>query len=113
MKYGNIHTVIDNYKFDSLKESYRYKELKLMLKAGQITDLEMQPRFLLQRGFTDSKGKKHRAIEYVADFAYTSKDGREIIEDVKASLTFKTEVYKIKKKLFIFKYGDIDFREIY
>lgn len=50
-KYGNIKTVIDGIKFDSKRESERYLELKLLEKAGEISDLKLQPRFILQHGF--------------------------------------------------------------
>lgn len=102
-KYHAIKT--DGY--DSRKEARRAAELKLLLKAGNITDLTEQPRFLLQEGFT-YRGKSVRRIEYVADFMYLQ-DGKTVVEDVKG---MQTDVYKIKKKLFLKKYPTIDFREV-
>jgi len=87
-KYRNIKTVVDGIKFDSKKEAKRYQELKLLEKAGEITDLELQPRFNLI-----VNGKKICA--YIADFRYTSRD-KTIIEDVKG---MRTPIYKLKKKL--------------
>ena len=108
MKYGNIKTTIDNIKFDSKAEANRYLELKLLLKGKVIKDLRMQPRFVLLESFIDGQGEKHRKIEYVADFEY--KEGsKHIIEDVKG---MKTEVYKLKKKLFLYTYRSSIFREI-
>jgi hypothetical protein len=102
----------DNITFSSKKEMVRYNELKQLLQIGGISDLILQPSFLLQDRFTDSTGKKHRAIHYVADFQYNIKD-LIFVEDVKPSKTFSTDVYKIKKKLFLFKYPDLNFREVY
>ncbi len=73
-KYYNKKVQVDMYVFDSIAESRRYKELALLERAGEITDLELQPRFLLQEGFKKN-GKTYRKIEYVADFMYCQ--GRE------------------------------------
>lgn len=107
-KYGNIKTVIDNVSFASRAEAARYSELKLLLQAREISDLTLQPRFTLQLPFTDNQGVKHGAIEYVADFSYAEK-GILTVEDVKGMLT---EVYKLKKKLFLYNNQDIIFKEI-
>lgn len=68
-KYNNKKTQIDMYVFDSAKEAKRYKELKLLERAGEISNLELQPRFLLQDSFKKN-GKTYRKIEYIADFKY-------------------------------------------
>ena len=107
-KYGNRHVTIDNIRFDSLAEADRYQQLKLMEQAGAISDLRLQPRYELQRAFTDNDGIKHRAIVYVADFEYRE-NGLRVTEDVKGKAT---KEYLIKKKLFLFKYFDLTFREI-
>ena len=106
-KYHNKKTQIDMYVFDSIAESRRYKELALLEKAGEIKDLELQPRFLLQEGFKKN-GKTYRKIEYVADFMYCQ-DGQTIIEDVKGK---ETEVFKLKHKLFEHKYPDYELKII-
>ena len=71
-KYRNKKIIVDDYIFDSIQESRRYKELKLLLRAGQIQDLELQPHFLLQESFKKN-GKTYRKIEYIADFKYIEK----------------------------------------
>ena len=109
MKYHNKTIKIDNITFDSQVEGRRYLELKMLLKAKKISNLQMQPRFELQEKFTDNKGVNHRAITYVADFSYTDKTGTPIVEDVKG---MQTAVYKLKKKLFLYIYDAYDFREI-
>lgn len=108
-KYKAKKTLVDGIVFDSKKEAARYQELKLLEKAGVIKDLSLQPNFLLQDKFK-YQGKTHRKIEYIADFQYyIIKDKKWVIEDVKG---FKTDVYKLKKKLFLKKYGeDYDFVE--
>ena len=68
-KYRNKKVIVDDYIFDSIQESRRYKELKLLLRAGEISDLQLQPRFLLQEGFKKN-GKTYRKVEYIADFMY-------------------------------------------
>ena len=107
-KYRAKKCVIDGIKFDSLKEGARYQELKLMERANAISNLELQPKFKLQDGF-NHQGKRERAIHYVGDFQYIE-NGRVVVEDTKG---FRTDVYKIKRKMFLKRYGkDIDFREI-
>lgn len=68
-KYRNKKVIVDDYIFDSIQESKRYKELKLLLRAGEISDLKLQPHFLLQESFKKN-GKTYRKIEYIADFMY-------------------------------------------
>ena len=106
-KYGNKKVQIDCYVFDSVKESKRYKELKLLERAGEITNLELQPRFLLQEGFKKN-GKTFRKIEYIADFKYIE-NGKTIVEDVKG---MQTDVFKLKHKLFEYQYPELELRII-
>lgn len=40
MKYHNRKTVIDGITFDSAKEARRYMELKLLERAGEISNLQ-------------------------------------------------------------------------
>ena len=70
---------------------------------GQVKGLELQPSFVLVPGFA-LEGKKVRELTYSADFSYTNISGEKIIEDVKASEFFKTDVYKVKIKMFKFLY---------
>lgn len=106
-KYRNKKIVVDNIKFDSILEARRYNELKLLLRAGKIQDLKLQPRFLLQEAFKKN-GKTYRKIEYVADFMY-KEDSKTIVEDVKG---FATKDFKIKEKLFNYIYKDLELRLI-
>ena len=105
-KYSNQKVVIDNIKFDSKKEANRYLELKIIEKAGEISNLQLQKSFLLI-----DKQKDERAVTYKADFVYyDDKKQRWIAEDVKG---YKTKEYIIKRKLFKSIYGkDYDFIEV-
>ena len=95
------------YVFDSAREAQRYRELKLLEQAGEISNLELQPRFLLQDSFRKN-GKTYRKIEYIADFKYIEKD-KTIVEDVKG---LQTDVFKIKHKLFEKKYPELELKII-
>lgn len=92
-KYNNTVTA-DGY--HSKREKRRAIELELLLKAGKIKDLRYQIPYILLPSFTFN-GKKYREIKYIADFTYFQ-DGKIIIEDCKG---FKTETYRIKKKLLL------------
>ena len=110
-KYRNTKIIIDGIEFDSKKEGYRYKELKLLERAGLIRDLKLQTKFELQPSFKRNN-KTIRAITYKADFDYLTKDNRHIIEDVKSKATEKDKVYRIKRKMLQYKYDNIEFKEI-
>ena len=105
-KYKNQKVVIDNIRFDSKKEGNYYTKLKILRNAGKISDLELQKKFVLQPSFK-LNGKTYRAITYVADFVYKDDKGMHVV-DTKG---YRTEVYKIKKKLFMKKFG-IEIEEI-
>lgn len=94
---------LDGILFDSKAEATRYAELKMLLKAGMIQKLELQPVFPL----VPAQGKE-RGLSYVADFSY-EESGHRIVEDVKG---MRTDVYKLKRKLFRAMYPEIDFREV-
>ncbi len=106
-KYRNKKVQVDMYVFDSIRESQRYKELKLLEKVGEISNLELQPRFLLQDSFKKN-GKTYRKIEYIADFQYIE-NGKAIVEDVKG---MQTDVFKLKHKIFEKVYPDLELRII-
>lgn len=123
-KYGAKPTVVDGIRFASMKESRRYQELKLLEKAGEIEELELQPVFPLyvppttgtMRGYLSSVQREAqtgtmnvRIGEYRGDFEYydVRTDGR-VVEDVKG---FKTPLYRWKKRHVEAQYG-ITIREI-
>lgn len=110
-KFGNKKYTIDGIEFDSKKESKRYCELKMLERAGAIQDLQLQvPFILIPAQYREVNGKNkcvERACKYIADFVYTE-NGKQIVEDTKG---FRTDVYKIKRKLMLYKYG-IRIREV-
>ena len=107
-KYNNKKTVVDDIVFDSKNESLYYQALKDLKTKGLIKDFELQPKFLLQEAF-EKNGKKYRPIYYIADFRVINNDDSSYIVDIKGMLT--TE-FKIKMKLFNYKYPNIELRLI-
>lgn len=53
------------------------------------------------------KNGKEKPIHYVPDFTYVE-DGKLVAEDVKG---YKTDVYRLKRKMFLYRYPEIEFRE--
>lgn len=118
-KYGADSVLINGVKFDSKREARRYVELKNLEKAGVISELELQVKYLLlpaQRE-PDSIGKRggiikgkliERECSYYADFVYKDEKGETVVEDAKG---FRTPEYKIKKKLMLYFYG-IQIKEV-
>ncbi len=87
--------------FDSQKEFNRYAELKLMERAGKISDLQRQVKYeLIPSQYKDGKCV-YRSVSYIADFVY-KQDGETVVEDSKG---YKTPEYIIKKKLMLWVHG--------
>lgn len=105
-KYHNTKTVADGIKFDSKLEAERYAQLKILERAGVIRALELQPSFDLLPSFRKN-GKTWRRTVYKADFRYIlCEDDSYIIEDVKGSTAVITDVFRLKQKLFEYKYPE-------
>ena len=105
-KYHNKKTVAYGIKFDSKLEAERYSQLKMMERAGVIRDLELQPEYELIPSFRKN-GKTWRRTLYKADFRYIlAEDDSYIIEDVKGSTAVITGVFRLKQKLFEYKYPE-------
>ena len=116
-KYRNKKVIVNGETFDSEKEYKRYRELLLLERAGAITDLQRQVKFVLipaqyetferygKRGQRLKDGKRciERGVDYYADFVY-KENGKQIIEDTKSDPT-RTESYIIKRKLMLFIHG--------
>ena len=110
-KYNAEVSMICRHKFDSKKEGQAYLRLLSKQQSGEIKTIELQPRFVLQENF-ERAGIKHKEIVYVADFKVTDWDDHICYIDVKSKVTEKNAVYRLKRKLLLFKFPDIDFREI-
>lgn len=99
-KYGNRKVEIDGLTFDSKAEALYYSKLKKMHERGEILFFRTQPRYRLLDGF-EKDGKRHRPIDYIADFEVHHKDGSIEVVDIKG---YKTDVFRIKEKMFNAKY---------
>jgi hypothetical protein len=111
-KYHNTKVIYNGIKFDSKKERDRYINLKQLHSLGQIESLELQPKFLLLDTI-HYKGKTYPKTYYKADFKYFDNEkGKYIIEDVKSPITAKDKVYRLKIKMLLTKYPDIEFVEV-
>lgn len=108
-KYGNMHIGTHASK----KEHNRATQLRLLLRAGLISNLREQvPFVLIPAQYSDSdtchKGKQARVLlerscRYIADFVYTDLEtGKTIVEDTKG---YRTKEYIIKRKLMLFIHG--------
>ena len=97
--------------FDSQKEARRYDFLIERERRGEIRDLRLQVDFTLQEAYTDTEGRRVRAIRYRADFTYyEGTQGRQVVEDVKSRPT-RTREYAMKKKMLKDRFG-IDITEV-
>lgn len=107
-RYGNVNKIEhDGIQFDSKREFLRYIDLKVLVRAGEISDLKVHPKYPIVIGgieiriFSKRYHKTGRLMYYEADFSYLTKApfGELVIEDVKMQSGFRTEVYKIKRAL--------------
>lgn len=101
-KYAAKKATVDGIDFPSRLEARRYIELKMLLHAGEITDLELQPRYRLEVN-------GHKICDYVADFRYRMPDGAEIVEDAKGKILPE---FRLKVKLLKAVHG-IDLRIVH
>ena len=119
-KYGakKIKDPATGYVFDSKKEFIRWCELRILERAGKITKLRRQVSYELipsqrekgtelykagpQKGLPKPGALIEKACCYVADFTYIDANGKTVVEDCKG---YKTEAYKIKKKLLLYVHG--------
>lgn len=114
-KYHSKKININGITYDSKKEYRRHCELNLLERAGSITDLQTQVKFVLipaQYETFERYGKKGqrlkdgtRCIEkecaYYADFVYMQ-NGKKVVEDTKG---VRTTEYVIKRKLMLWIHG--------
>jgi hypothetical protein len=107
-KYGSRKTLMDGIMFDSIAEAKYYAQLKLLRACGDVKEFELQPTYVLQEGYKRGN-RKVQPITYKADFLVTYKDGRKEVIDVKG---MRTPVYMLKKKMFEFKYPELEIVEV-
>ena len=100
-KYHNRKVTRDGETFDSVKEYRRFCELRLLERAGAVTDLQRQVKFeLIPAQRIDGKVVE-RACSYVADFVYQER-GQQVVEDAKG---MRTQEYRLKRKLMLWVHG--------
>lgn len=106
-KYGARKVSWRGQYFDSVKEYTRYLQLRDMLKAGEISELQRQVKYVLIPKQSDENGKLiERECSYKADFVYKDKSGKIHVEDVKGYTGGNAyNLFVIKRKLLLFKYG--------
>jgi hypothetical protein len=111
-KYGNTLTIVDGHAFASFREADRYRELRLLERAGTIRDLELQPAYVLHAPRLGADGELVGLVpiaKYIADFRYVDvASGLDVVEDSKG---VQTPVYRLKRKLIAIEYG-IHVREV-
>lgn len=102
-KFNARKQTVDGHTFDSGKEAKRYCELKILRMAGEIRDLELQPKFWIDINGAPvkirSKGFPNgRRASYRADFSYVDvATGEQIVEDVKGGRATATEADKLRR----------------
>ena len=106
-KYRNRKTTVDGVTYDSAKEARRGAELRLMERAGLISDLCAQVRYELIPAQKRNGKVAERPVYYIADFVYRE-NGETVVEDAKG---MRTKDYVIKRKLMLWKYG-IQIKEV-
>ena len=98
-KHGNVKVEVDGIVFASRREGGRYLHLKMLERAGVISDLRLQVPFELQPAVV-LDGRKKSALRYIADFTYWQ-DGVQRIEDSKSPHLRKHPVFRMKKHLML------------
>ena len=107
-KFNAQKTTLDEIEFHSKKEADYYAELLILQKAGEVTKIELQPAYeLVPEQWHE--GRKIQPVTYIADFRVTCADGRVVVVDTKGH---KTQLYRVKKKLLLWRYPGIDFLEV-
>lgn len=106
-KYQNRKVEADGITFDSIKEARRYSELRLLEKAGVISDLQLQSKFVLIPTQRIDDKVVERECSYKADFVYLE-NGELVVEDVKGYRDPASAAYAkfvIKRKLMLYVHG--------
>ena len=99
-KYGAKKTTTDGITFDSKKEAEYYGLLKIRKMSGNISDFELQPKFIYKMTCFNPDGFNSRIFtktyKYIADFKVFYPEGEIEIIDVKG---MQTSEFKRKKKI--------------
>lgn len=120
-KYNNRKITRDGQTFDSVKEYRRFCELSLLERAGKVTDLKRQVKFVLipaqyesVERYSKKTGKRlkdkrvllEKECAYIADFVYENESGRVVVEDVKGYKKGAAyDLFAVKRKMMLHKFG--------
>lgn len=103
-KYKAKKCIIDGHEFDSYIEAKFFIYLRERLLKGEIINIRLHPKYVLQEKF-EKNGRTVRPITYISDFEVHYRNGKVVVYDVKGN---ETDDFKIKKKLFDYKYRDME-----
>lgn len=103
-RFNNKRVEHDGYTFDSKAEMHRYCELRLLQLAGEISNLQVHPKFDLSVNgrpiLTRSDGYPNgRKVHCTWDFGYLKPGAGVVYEDVKSPAS-NTQVYRLRRALF-------------
>ena len=113
--YNHKVATSDGIVHDSKREAKRWGELLLLQKAGLISNLQRQVKFVLipaayevteryspsGKRLKDSRRLVERECAYIADFVY-EENGQKVVEDTKG---MRTKDYVIKRKMMLYLHG--------
>lgn len=99
-KYNAKKSTFDGITFDSAVECDYYKFLLGQKKKGKVIDIKLQPKYEIIE-----KVANFRATNYVADFEVKLPGGHITVIDIKG---MATDTAKIKRKLFMVKYPNVE-----
>lgn len=99
----------NNIIFDSQLEMKYFRDVLCPLaESGEVTKIELQKKYELQSGFIKD-GKKVLPITYIADFYVEYANGHIEVIDTKG---MPDNVAKLKRKMFWYRYPEIDYKWI-
>ena len=106
-KFNNQKVIVDGITFDSKHEAEIYSQLKALQRCNMISNLQLQVPFILLEKYRINN-RTVREIKYIADFTFINSEGQLEVWDAKG---VRTDVYKLKKKIFEYRYG-IEIKEV-
>ena len=100
-KFGAIPTEVDGHRFPSKREANRYCALKRLQISGDISELELQPKFplMIDGKFVLMRSDRYpngRRCSYTADFRYRV-NGAVVVEEVKGGRATDTEASRLRR----------------
>lgn len=102
-KFNNVKTIYNGIRYDSKREAEKAMELDMLKNGGEVLEWTPHPRYLLIPRYLNSEGKIVRPCYYIPDFWVKYASGAEAVIDIKG---FETPEFKLKKKMFNYRYKD-------